>query len=458
MNPAGGNRDSTAPAGRRPESQAPVGRRFVSQAPVGRRSAGPWSPEQSVGQVPSGRPSPGPRPGSCSRPQGAPRLLLTAGEDSSDAHGAGLVRALRRKGFEGEITGIGGPALAAEGMHRIGQAEELAVVGLFEALKVVPAALRLLRRVKGVFRDDPPDLFVPIDSPDFNLRLLPSSGRYGVPAVYFIAPQLWAWRPGRVKVLRRHARELLVLFPFETDWFEQRGVPTTYVGHPLVDAARTADAADASAGNSALDASAQNSDRCEEDSPVRGLLLPGSRRGEIARHLPILAEAASRVARHHEIGWSIRVAGELDNEVYQPWAEEAGIRLSRRPLFELAREAQVAVCVSGTASFEVAITGTPVVVVYRMNALSWALAQRLVRVPFAAMANLTAGRQIVPELLQADCSPERIASEVGRLLDDPARRVQIREDLLGLRERFGAPGAYDRAAERVLAHLQPREP
>lgn len=404
------------------------------------------------------------------------RLLLTAGEDSSDAHGAGLVRALRRKGFEGEVIGIGGSALAAEGMRRLGHADELAVVGLFEALKVVPAALRLMRRVKRLLREDPPDLFVPVDSPDFNLRLLPAADRCGVPALYFIAPQLWAWRPGRVKVLRRHARELMVLFPFETAWFAERGVATTYVGHPLVDAVRAASAArpagdvrspreaapagggvpTGEVGPAGGAASAGEAVRAGGARP-RGLLLPGSRRGEIARHLPVLAEAARRVARHHEVEWTIRVAGELDDGVYQPWAREAGIALSRRPLFELAREAGVAVCVSGTASFEVAIAGTPLVVVYRMSAFSWALARRLVRVPFAAMANLTAGRRIVPELLQGDCSPERIAAEVGALLEDADRRDRMRADLLGLRERFGPPGAYDRAAERVLAHLETRE-
>ena len=374
--------------------------------------------------------------------RGRPRLLITAGEASSDAHGAGLVRALRRQGFAGQIQGIGGPALAAEGIELLGRAEQLAVIGLLEAVTVLPTALRLLGRLKRGLREDPPDLFVPIDSPDFNLRLLPHAARAGVPVIYFIAPQLWAWRAGRVACLRRHVRELLVLFPFEEEWFRSRGVPATYVGHPLVDVALAAQPAP----SGRRSRPAGNARAC-------GLLLPGSRPGEIARHLPILAEAAAIVGRRRGIDWRLRMAGSLDRSSYEPWAGKAGIELSREPLFELAVAADVSVCVSGTASFEVALAGTPMVVVYRMNRMSWLLARRLVKVPFAAMANVIAGRRIVPELLQDDCRSEKIAGEVERLLDDSKEWARMNRDLLALREPFGAPGAYDRAARRILAQL-----
>ncbi len=373
-------------------------------------------------------------------PEGKPRLLITAGEASSDAHGAGLLRALRARGFEGEARGIGGRALAAEGMDCIGRAEDLAVMGLFEALRVIPTALSLMRKIKQEFRRRPPDLFIPIDSPDFNLRLAPAAAKAGIPVLYFIAPQLWAWRESRVRILQDSIRELMVLFPFEEEWFRQRGVVTTYVGHPKVDEVRRLES--------------NGAEGPIDTGQRRGVLLPGSRRGEIARHLPVMAEAAQEItAAFPGFQWVLRMADEVPESVYQPWARKANIELSRDPIFEVVRGAQVAACVSGTASFEVALTGTPMVVVYRMNRWSWWVARRLVKVPFAAMANLTAGRPVVPELLQDDCAPGRIAAECKRLLTDYEAAGRMRRALLDLRDQFGPPGAYDRAAERVMALL-----
>ena len=375
------------------------------------------------------------------------RILIVAGEASSDAHGAGLVHALEGLGLQASFYGIGGPALERAGMRLLGRSEDLAVIGIIEALGVIPGALRLLRRLRREFEQNPPDLFLPIDSPEFNLRLARAARRKGIPILYFIAPQMWAWRPRRVRILRECVRELLVLFPFEENWFRERGVATTHVGHPLVDAAR------------AYSCPADIRERfgASGSSPL-GLLLPGSRRGEVRRHLPFMAEAAVKVRRREpSIRWVLRKADELEESCYQPHAERAGIQLRSEPLFDLAAAADVAVAVSGTASFETSLMGTPTVVVYRVNPLTWWLARRIVRVPWISMTNLVAARPILPELLQSDCSPGRIADEVEALLRDSQRRDRMRLDLLRMREGFGSSGAYERAAARVMAHLRPVE-
>ncbi|MCK4304765.1 MAG: lipid-A-disaccharide synthase [Candidatus Eisenbacteria sp.] len=375
------------------------------------------------------------------------RILIVAGEASSDAHGAGLVRALEGLGLKASFYGIGGPALERAGMRMLGRSEDLAVVGIIEALRVIPQALRLLWRMKRELEQNPPDLFLPIDAPEFNLRLARAAQRNGVPILYFIAPQLWAWRPGRVRILRECVRELLVLFPFEEHWFRERGVPTTHIGHPLVDTSR----------HHGYPADLRERLGAKGSSPL-GLLLPGSRRVEVRRHLPILAEAAAMIQRREpSIRWVLRQADTLEESCYRPHAERAGIQLRSEPLFDLAAVADVAVAVSGTASFETALMGTPTVVVYRVNPLTWWLARRIVRVPWISMANLVSARPILPELLQNDCSPGRIADEVEALLRNAQRRDQMRHDLLKMRAEFGSSGAYERAAARVMAHLRPGE-
>ncbi|MBM3316968.1 MAG: lipid-A-disaccharide synthase [Candidatus Eisenbacteria bacterium] len=374
------------------------------------------------------------------------RLLTVAGEASSDAHAAGLLEALRDRGWRGECVAVGGPALAAAGARLIADQSDLAVVGLSEVCGRLPRILRLLGRVRDEIARRPPDLFLPVDTPEFNLRLLPHAARRGVPVVYFVAPQTWAWRPRRTRILRRHARELLVLFPFEEPWFRERGVAATYVGHPLVDAARAWRAQRPRRGR-----------QTPEESGPAGLLLPGSRSGEVRRHLPVLAAAVELLRRRGlDLRWRVRAAPGLDDDFYAPWTLSAGIELRREPILELAAGSAVTVAASGTASFEAALAGSPLIVVYRVSPLTWLLARRMVRVPHVAMANLALGRGVVPELLQDDCAPARIAGEIEGLLGDPARAERMRAELAGLDARFGPSGALARAAERVQAHLEPR--
>jgi lipid-A-disaccharide synthase len=375
-----------------------------------------------------------------------PRLLIVAGEASGDGHGAGLVAALRARGLEAEVRGVGGPAMAAQGVELLCRYDEIAVVGLTEALGKLPRVLCLLRDLSHRIRREPPDLFVPVDAPDLNLRLARVAAEAGVPVVYFVAPQAWAWREGRVRALRQRVRELLTLFPFEPEWFAARGVATTCVGHPLVDAWEAF----------------RPDPRLRERLGLRegqglGLLLPGSREAEIRRMLPVMAETARSLrARFPEMRWVVRPAPMADPGRYAPHLEPGFLELAPDSIFELAAAARVVVAASGTASFEAALAASPLVVVYRVSRLTWALARRLVRVPFVSMANLTAGRAVVPEILQDDLTPARLAREVADLLTDAPRAAAMRAELEAVRARFDTRGAYDRAAARVLHHLAPR--
>lgn len=385
------------------------------------------------------------RPGGEAQDVHRPRVMIVAGEASGDAHGAGLVWALRARGLDARFFGVGGPAMAAAGVELREDYRDLAVVGLTEVVGRLPRILSLMRRLTRELRLDPPDLFVPIDAPDFNLRLAGVAAARDVPVVYFVAPQVWAWRERRVHTLRRCVRELLVLFPFEPNWFAARGVPATLIGHPLIDAL------DAFRPDPGL---AQCLGLAEGD--ALGLMLPGSRTGEIARHLPIFAAAARRLQpRFPRLRWVVRQAPKVDDRTYAPWIADGTLRLRTESIFELAHAARVVVSASGTASFEAALTTTPLIVVYRVSPITWALARRMVRVPWVSMANLTAGRAIVPELLQGDCTPDGLAGEIAALLGDPARATRMRAELAALRACFATRGAYARAAERVLAHLGP---
>ncbi len=390
-----------------------------------------------------------------------PRILIVAGEASGDAHAAGVVRALRESGLEADFFGIGGPRLASEGMHMLANASELAVVGIAEVLERLPKILALLRRIRSEIDRRPPDLFLPVDSPDFNFRLLSKASARGVPVVYFIAPQLWAWRASRVRTLRERVRELLVLFPFEEPWFRERGVPATYVGNPLADEARARAARRAQEhsspgdahGAASLDDLSRATAHDGRPAPY-GLFLPGSRLVEIRHHLPVFAQTARRLrARGITLRWLVRRAPGIDPGIYARHLERGLLDASDEPLAGLAEQARIVVSASGTASLEAALTGTPLIVVYRMNPLTYQLVRRQVRVPHIAMANLTAGRRIVPEFVQDECAPERLAGEIERLqVEGPARSEMIRA-LNELRASFGPPGAYARAAERVRAHL-----
>lgn len=376
------------------------------------------------------------------------RIFLAAGEASGDEQAALLARALAARMPELEIWGLGSDRMEAAGVRLVARSEELAVVGIFEVASRLPRIVSALETVRAALGDLRPDLFVPVDFPDFNFRLLPRAFRLGVPIVYYISPQLWAWRPGRVRILRRYLRRMIAIFPFEADFYRKAGVPVSWVGHPFVDRIAAAGAPREERARLGLSA----------DGPVVAL-LPGSRGSEIARLAPVFQAARREVDRARAergrppVRW---LAGRA------PGLRPEDLRLdgvdARFNGLEALRAADLAVSASGTATLEAALLGRPVIVAYRVHPVTWQIARRCVRVPHVAMANLLAGRRVVPEYLQDAATPAALAAEVERLLESEPARAAIRSGLAEARAALGPPGAADRAAQILLQEIEAGRP
>ena len=368
-------------------------------------------------------------------------VFVSAGEPSGDQHAAALIAALRRAVPGVTVEGVGGPQLAAAGTTLMARIEDLTVIGFVEVVRKLPAHVRLLRRIERRLRAGGVDLVVLVDYPGFHMRVAAAAHRAGVPVLYYIAPQLWAWGERRVHQMARTVSRLAVILPFEETFFASRGVPTTFVGHPLMDrpplAAREQVKLDLG-----LDPSR----------PVLGL-FPGSRRQEVVRLWPAFRDAAEMVRRDRP-AVQVVVAATAGAAYPEGRAGAGGIRvISGRPR-ECFAAADAALCKSGTSTLEAAVAGTPLVVAYRMHPLSYLLARRLVRVPWIGMVNLVAEREVAPEFIQGAVTPAALARAVLPLLDpsSPERAAQV-EGLAEVRRRLGDPGAAARAAELARALL-----
>jgi lipid-A-disaccharide synthase len=320
----------------------------------------------------------------------------------------------------------------------------LAVVGLVEVVRHIPGIYREFRKLIRAARERRPKLAILTDSPDFNLRLAKKLKRMGIPVLYVVAPQVWAWREGRVRQIRRDVDHLLCIFPFEEPWFRQRGVQTTWIGHPLVRSIRTRWKKDEFFRRQGLD-------------PSRPLivLLPGSRVGEVARHLPIVADAAARLDGAAQVilaapaGFTARAGLTFFRERIPGWS----IQVIEGETSDALAHSDVALAASGTVTVEAALLGTPMVTFYRVTPLSWFLGRRLVRVPFLTMVNLIAGRKIVPELMQNEATGERLAAEAAVLLLDAAARNEMKRGLLEVREMLEAPEHPMERAARIACEF-----
>jgi lipid-A-disaccharide synthase len=374
------------------------------------------------------------------------KIMISAGEASGDRLGAGLARSLRRMRPDVEIFGMGGDEMADAGVRLVQHASEVAVVGFVEVVRHLPMIRRAMARLTAAARTERPDLLIPIDFPDFNLRLAGSVKAAGIPVVYYVSPQVWAWRRGRVKAIRRLVRRMLVLFPFETAFYEAAGVPATFVGHPA--------------------ASPRERARREELLPRIGLdparpvvaLLPGSRVGEAGRIFPLLLDAAHLLGRTHRgVQFAVPKArtipeGFLEGLAARSSMANLAIREGAYPgLLDVADAGAVA---SGTATLDAALAGLPFVAVYRMQALSYLVAKTLVRVDHVALPNVISGARIVPELVQGAFTPSSVAGILAGWLDDPSRAAAIRSALLGVAAQLRGDGAFDRAAAAVLDEVE----
>lgn len=372
-----------------------------------------------------------------------PRLLVSSGETSGDLYGAELVRHLTPARGPLDVFGLGGDLLAAQGSRLVAHARDLAVVGLFE----VVTHLRRIRRVfKSLLAEVDrlrPDAAVLIDYPDFNLRLAKELHRRAIPVIYYVSPQVWAWRRGRVRAIRDTVARMLVIFPFEEALYREAGVPVSFVGHPLVDRVRK-------------DPDGAGILRTLGLDPGRPMvaLLPGSRAQEIAHHVPGLVATVARLrAARPDLQFTLALAPSLEAGPIAAAFAGQPVQVVPGRVQALLSACTTAIVASGTATVEAALLEAPMVVVYRLSRITYALGRRLVKVPHVAMANLIAGRRLVPELIQGDFTPERTAGEVLALLGDEARRLQMIAGLREVRERLGQPGGSERAAAEVASFL-----
>lgn len=370
--------------------------------------------------------------------------MLSAGEASGDLHGGTLCRALRALEPDARLVGMGGRRMAAEGMEVIVDPTAHAAVGTSEALGRIPGLYRAYRTMATRLREERPRALVLIDFPEFNLRLARHARRVGVPVVYFVPPQLWAWRQGRVRQMARRVSQVLAVFPFETALYERHRVPVEFVGHPLLDVLP-------------LDLTRDDARRRIQADPGHSLigLLPGSRREEIGRLLPPMLDAARDLAAADgRRRFALGLAPTVDRDRVEAHLRTAGgppIELVSGHTHELMIAADVLLIASGTATLEAALLGTPMVLCYRVSRTTELIARLLARVEWIGLPNLVAGRVVVPELIQAQVTGGRLAAEASRLLDeDPVAATAQRAAFKELRARLGEPGVGRRAAEAVL--------
>jgi lipid-A-disaccharide synthase len=375
------------------------------------------------------------------------RVLLSCGEASGDLYAGALTRELRAIDPTVTVAGLAGPQFAAAGGTLVDDYRDIAVTGLTEWIPKLPRLLAARRRLVAAARVERPDALVLIDFSGFNFRLAPLIKRLGVPVIYYISPQIWASRAGRLATMRAIADRVLVIFPFEAPIYEQGGVPVEFVGHPLVDLAKP-------------------SATRERFLAARGLtpslptvaILPGSRANEVSRILPTLAAAAALIRRSVPgVQFVVARAPHLDDALFDARrGDDADGRLTivEGDTDTVLASADLALTASGTATVQAALHDTPMVVVYRMAPLSFQLARRVVVLDTIGMVNLIAGEKIVPELVQDACTPEHVAREAVSILTDAARAARIRAGLAIVRTRLGGPGASRRAAQAILRVAQ----
>lgn len=379
-------------------------------------------------------------------------IMIVAGEASGDAHGARLVHAMRQMQPELSFIGIGGKQLSAAGVDVRIDAHTLSVVGITEVFTKLPQLLRAAGEAKALMATERPRLLILIDFPDFNLHLAAHAKCLGIPVLYFISPQIWAWRPGRVRKIKRLVDHMAVILPFEERFYQAHGVPVTYVGHPLMDGEWAA-GTEGTAGTT-------GPNNMDLEAPVISL-LPGSRDREVEKHLPLLLGAADRLQQsYRRARFLVSCAPTIDaGQVLRPVEAltQRQPRLSMEVVCEDVRtlfaRSTLSIAASGTVTLQAALCGTPTIIIYRISPLSYRLGKLLIRVKHIGLANLIAGRTIMPELIQADASSEKIAATADRLLKSPARLHKMRADLMAVRALLGSGGASRRVAEIALGML-----
>jgi len=367
--------------------------------------------------------------------------MMSCGEPSGDLYAGALVAALRRREPGIEVFGLGGDRFKAAGGDLVADFHGLSVTGLTEALSVLPRSWRTLRLLAAAARQRRPHALVVIDYPDFNFRLMRAIKRLGVPVIYYVSPQLWAWRAGRIKTMKKIVDRVLPIFPFEEAIYQREGIDARFVGHPLIDLVAPEQSRGQLLRRLNLDAAR----------PVVAL-LPGSRTNELERLAPVMAAAAPMIAAQVPgAQFIVARAPNLSDRLFEGFGIPfVTARIVEGRTDDVLQAADAVVTASGTATVQTALHGKPMVVLYKLSPLTYRLGRRMARVDMYAMVNLIAGQRIVRELIQDDCTAEAVATEAIRILNEPDYRQRMVDALDDVRRQLGGPGASERAADAVL--------
>jgi lipid-A-disaccharide synthase len=372
--------------------------------------------------------------------------MIVAGEASGDLHGGNLVRAMLRIDPGLSFCGVGGERMRAAGVELVADAADMAVVGLTEVLSKLGAILRVMRRLKTLLKKSPPDLVILIDYPDFNLPLARAAKKRGIQVLYYISPQVWAWRKGRIRTIRRTVDRMVVILPFEEKFYRDAGMDVTFAGHPLLDVVETRYDRPGALRRFGL-----------RDEAVTVAVLPGSRRGEVAVLLPEMLGACQILAEQiSPIQFVLPIAGTLDPDFVRDIIRRFPVEIRVIPdeIYDVVSVSDAAIVASGTATLETALLGTPMVVVYKVSGVTYAIGRMCVRVDHISLVNLIAGYAVVPELIQAEANPERIAAEIREIVTRPEKAQEMKTALAGIRGKLGTPGASDRTARIACDMLE----
>lgn len=376
------------------------------------------------------------------------RIMIVAGEASGDMHGGNLVGAMRRLDPDLSFYGVGGARMKAAGVALIADAADMAVVGLTEVVVKLLSLIRIMHRLKTSLTTERPDLVILIDYPDFNISLARAARKAGIPVLYYISPQVWAWRKGRIATLRQCVDRMAVILPFEEQFYRDAGMDVTFVGHPLLDEVKRKYSRKEALNRFGL-----------KDEAVTVGLLPGSRRSEVERLLPEMCRACRILeAKLSPLQFVLPLAGTLDIDLVRNILRQFPLHVNiiRDEIYDVIAVSDAAIVASGTATLETALLEIPMVVVYKVSALSYAVGRRVIHVDHISLANLIAGRTVVPELIQGEANPERIAAEVRTLLVHREKSNEMRAALAEVRGKLGMPGASQRTAQIAREMLEKR--
>jgi len=376
--------------------------------------------------------------------EGTPKkIMMVAGEASGDLHGSALVRELRKLDPSACIFGMGGPLMEKEGMTLLKDISGSALIGFSETLRHLPSIWRTLSYMKKALERERPNILIPIDYPGFNLRLAKSARKLGIPVLYYIAPQVWAWGASRIPKIAERVDRIAVIFPFEVPIFRRYGIDVEFVGHPLLDIVKPR----LSREDFLVEAGLEG---CE----ILIGILPGSRAQEIARILPVMLEAAEIMNdRLNGAAFALGAVETVREGLYLRATSRSGtlrLKVLRGMTYEIMKNADLLLVASGTATLESAILGTPMIVIYKTSTLSYLIGRAVVRIPNIALANVVAGRRVVPEYIQGAADPKGIAEEALDMLGDSARMAGLRRTLLETKGKLGSGGAAKRVAEMAM--------